>query len=97
VSSRSFDEISDTDSNPPHTDAKKAYEDMVGAENVHWAYEYAKGSDSEPMTFTFEEGTVTLEEGKAERAAKLASIQFPSGAVVRPGDSSTGRGSQEFA
>jgi beta-lactamase superfamily II metal-dependent hydrolase len=97
VSSRSFDEISDTDSNPPHTDAKKAYEGMVGAENVHWAYEYAKGSDSEPMTFTFEEGTVTLEEGKAERAAKLASIQFPSGAVVRPGDSSTGRGSQEFA
>jgi hypothetical protein len=97
VSSRSFDEINDTDNNPPHDDAKKAYEEMVGAENVHWAYEYAKGSDSDPITFTFEGGSLGLEESKVERAAKLASLQFPTGAKIRPGDSSTGRGSQEFA
>ena len=59
VSSRSFDDIKGKDTNPPHEDARTAYERMVGKENVCWTADNAKGTDSDPVTFTVTEGTLS--------------------------------------
>lgn len=98
VSSRSFDDITGEDTNPPHKDAKDAYERMAGKANVLWTADVASGTDSDPVTVTVEEGRcgerwVPTEVWKQ----KMASLQVPTGATIRPGDRGTGTGDREFA
>ena len=56
ISSRSFEDITGDDTNPPHKDARDAYERMVGKSNVWWTADVATGTDSEPITVIVEEG-----------------------------------------
>lgn len=98
VSSRSFKEISGDDTNPPHQDARDAYERMVGKSNVWWTADAAAGSDSEPITVVVEESRCGERMTSVkEWTEKLKSLQVPSGAVIRPGDRRTGTGDREFA
>ena len=98
VSSRAFSDITGGDTNPPHQDAKDAYERMVGKSNVWWTADVATGTDSEPITVVVEEGQCGERRENAEVwKQKLSSLQVPSGAVIRPGDRRTGTGDREFA
>ena len=56
VSSRSFADVTGDDTNPPHKDAREAYERMVGKSKVWWTADAATGSGSEPITVIVEEG-----------------------------------------
>lgn len=98
VSSRSLEDVAGDDSDPPHKDAKEAYERMVGKSNVWWTADVATGTDSDPITVTVEEGRcgerlVSTEAWKE----KMASLHVPTGATIRPGDRGTGTGDREFA
>jgi beta-lactamase superfamily II metal-dependent hydrolase len=98
VSSRSFDEISGDDTNPPHKDAKDAYERMVGKANVWWTADVASGTESDPITVTVEEGRCGARRVSTEVwKHKMASLQVPTRATIRPGDRGTGTGDREFA
>jgi hypothetical protein len=98
VSSRSFDEITGDDTNPPHEDAKDAYERMVGKANVWWTADVASGTDSDPITVTVQEARCGERRVSTEVwKQRMASLQVPTGAAIRPGDRGTGTGDREFA
>lgn len=85
VSSRSFKEISGGDTNPPHQDARDAYERMVGKANVWWTADVATGTESDPITVVAEEGRCGERVVSAEEwTKKLKSLQVPTGATIRP-------------
>lgn len=94
ISSR---EPGNDDALPPHDDALEAYSNMVGAENVIFTSEHAHGSDSDPVVIAVEPGAVGEVRQGDSLAAKLSSLAFTTGATVRPGDRTTGRGDDEFA
>jgi len=98
VSSRPLTEITGDDTNPPHKDAKEAYERMVGRANVWWTADVASGTDSDPITLIVEEGRCGERRASAEAwKQKMERLQVPTGATVRPGDRRTGTGDREFA
>lgn len=98
ISSRSFEDITGDDTNPPHKDARDAYERMVGKTNVWWTADVATGTDSEPITVIVEEGRCgERTTSAAEWLKKMESVQVPTGARIRPGDRRTGTGDREFA
>jgi beta-lactamase superfamily II metal-dependent hydrolase len=98
VSSRSFEDITGDDTNPPHEDAREAYERMAGEASVWWTADVATGTGSDPVTVTVEEGRCGERRTSAEAwKQKMASLQVPTGATIRPGDRRTGTGDREFA
>ena len=75
VSARSFDDISKDDTDPPHTDARTVYEDIVGSDSVHYTSDYANGSDSDPLSISWGgDGKKMIGESKAARQARWKSI-----------------------
>lgn len=75
VSARSFDDIGDDDTDPPHADARDIYESIVGDDAVYYTSDYANGSDSDPLTVSWDEnGKTVIDESSAERAERWRSI-----------------------
>jgi beta-lactamase superfamily II metal-dependent hydrolase len=99
ASCRAFEEASDQDTDPPHEDARAVYEHIVGKEAFVCTADYAKGSDSEPLTIAVTEDECgQVLESKAERIARLKTVGIVTGAArVRPGDSTGGTGDREYA
>lgn len=95
VSSRSFDDIGDDDTDPPHEQAIEVYEDMVGTSSVHYTADFAQGSHSDPLVVTVTEDSCG--ETKTDRINRLRSVGQTTSASVRPGDARGGTGDQEYA
>lgn len=75
VSARSFDDISDDDTDPPHDDARDVYKSMVGDDAICYTSDYANGSQSDPLTVSWDEnGETVIGESSAERAERWRSI-----------------------
>ncbi len=100
VSARSFDDISDDDTDPPHTDARDVYENMVGADAMSYTADYADGSDSDPLVVTWDDdGTVEVGESNAQRAARWRSVGTvsPTAAAIDPGEEFVRGGDRPYA
>ena len=100
VSARSFEDIDDSDTDPPHVDAREVYEGIVGAEAVHTTSDYANGSDSEPLTITLDDdGTVTVLETRPQVAARWRSVSAVTSATeaIEPGEQFVRGGDRPFA
>ena len=100
VSARSFEDIDDSDTDPPHVDAREVYESIVGTEAVHTTSDYAKGSDSEPLTITLDvDGTVTVLETRSQVAARWRSVSAVTSATeaIEPGEQFVRGGDRPFA
>ena len=74
ISARSFDDISDGDTDPPHEDARDVYIDIVGEDAVYFTSDFANGSDSDPLSVTWEDNVPAVSESSADRAARWRSI-----------------------
>lgn len=100
VSARSFDDISDDDTDPPHADASDVYEAMVGADAVSYTSDYADGSDSDPLVVTWDDdGAVEVGESNAHRAARWRSVgTVPATATaIDPGEEFVRGGDRPYA
>ncbi len=100
VSARSFDDISDDDTDPPHADARDVYEKMVGVEAVFYTSDCADGSDSDPLVVTWDDdGAVDVGEAKAQRAARWRSVGTVSATagVIEPGEEFVRGGDRPYA
>jgi beta-lactamase superfamily II metal-dependent hydrolase len=97
ISARSIDEVSDGDTNPPHEEAIKSYNEMAG-KNVMLTADYAKGNDSEPIVIDVTaESCGECRESTRAWKARMGTMTGLTGASVRPGDDRGAGGRQEFA
>ena len=100
VSARSFDDISDDDTDPPHTDARDVYEGIVGVDGVSYTSDYADGSDSDPLVVSWDDdGTVDVAESNAQRSERWRSVGTVSSsvAVIDPGEEFVRGGDRPYA
>lgn len=75
VSARSFEDISEDDTDPPHADARDVYENIAGKDSIYYTSDYAKGTDSDPLTLGWNEGGDTfVAESSEERSKRWRSI-----------------------
>lgn len=99
VSARSFDDISDDDTDPPHVDARDVYKGIVGADAVFYTSDYADGSDSDPLVVTWDnDGTVEVVESNSQRSARWRSVgTVSSNAEIDPGEEFVRGGDRPYA
>lgn len=100
LSARSFDDVGDGDVQPPHTDAREVYESIVGKDAVVHTADYANGSESDPVTLTWDEsGSVEVGESSAARAERWRSIGAvgASSEAVDPGEEYVAGGDRPYA
>lgn len=64
---------------------------------MHSTADHANGSDSAPLTVETSDGNGFEVQTETDLAAKLSSLGLLTGAVVEPGDRTSGRGDDEFA
>lgn len=99
VSARSFDDIAEEDTDPPHEDALDVYVGIVGDGAVHFTSDYANGSDSDPLAVTWDGGDPTVSESSAARAERWRSIGSVSEDTrkIRRGEEEIRGGDRPFA
>ena len=97
VSARSFDDISDGDTNPPHEDARQVYESIVGADAVSLTCDYANGSESDPLCVTWDEAEgLAIGESSAKRWRSVGTVPTTA-AAIQPGEQFVRGGDRPYA
>ncbi len=97
VSARSFDDISDGDTNPPHEDARQVYESIVGADAVSFTCDYANGSESDPLCVTWDEAEgLAIGESSAKRWRSVGTVPTTA-AAIQPGEQFVRGGDRPYA
>lgn len=99
VSARSFDDIAGDDTDPPHEDARDVYVGIVGDGAVHFTSDYANGSESDPLTVTWDGGDPAVSESSAARAERWRSVGSVSKDTpkIRRGEEEIRGGDRPFA
>jgi beta-lactamase superfamily II metal-dependent hydrolase len=106
ASCRSIDDVGPGDTNPPHEDAEEVYVDIVGQERFVATCDYAKGSDSDPLTVIVTEGECGHVESRSSRMSNVTKGLLGAGVVagvaagvaaVRRGDRTSGPGDKRYA
>lgn len=99
VSARSFDDISADDTDPPHTDARDVYESIVGVDAIYYTSDYANGSDSDPLTVSWDDsGRSVVGESSAARAERWRSVgTVDKSRAIDPGEEYVRGGDRPYA
>lgn len=108
ASCRSIEDVGPDDTDPPHEDAQEVYQGMVGEDGFHSTCDYAKGSDSDPLTIVVTEdecghlvesrssGMSNVSKGLL-LAGGIAAGAALVGAAIRKGDRTSGPGDKRYA